>query len=241
MKELMKNDELKIGISYTDWRFDEYVSWLKTDSTKVEVIVLSYEMNNIQDLERCDRLILSGGKDVNPEIYVKADQINLCGKLLPKRDDFEIKLINTALEKKIPILGICRGHQIVNVSPIFGGSLHCDIPSIQNSKCLEHSNELPLIARHEIEIEKDTLMFEIMGSEKIDVNSFHHQSVDKVGKGLRVSSHAPDGIVESLEWVDKEKQPKLILVQWHPERLVEEKSSKLLLDYFYNKITTKRN
>ena len=237
----MKNDKLKIGISYTDWRLDEYIAWLKTDDINVDIIVLSYETGNIEDLKECDGLVLSGGKDVNPEIYGKADEISLCGKILPERDEFEIKLIETALEKEIPILGICRGQQIVNTSPQFAGSLHCDIPSIKGIKCLEHLNQSPEGPRHKIMIEKNTFMFDIMGSEQIEVNSFHHQSVDKIGKGLRVSSHAPDGIIESLEWENLEQKPLLILVQWHPERLVEEKSSKLLLNYFYNRIKTKRN
>jgi len=237
----MQTDKLKIGISYTDWRFDEYVDWLKSSQYDIEVITLSYEKQNYSDLDKCEGLVLSGGKDVNPAIYGKEDQVHLCGKLLPERDEFEIKLITSAIEKKIPILGICRGHQITNVLPCFGGSLHCDIPSIPNIITLEHSNDSLSGPRHEIEIVKNTLLHEIMGSELVEVNSFHHQSVDKVGKGLIASSHSKDGIIESLEWEDKEKEPLLLSVQWHPERLVTENSSIFLLNYFYTKIKEKRN
>jgi putative glutamine amidotransferase len=237
----MKQDKIKLGVSYTDWRFDEYVNWLKSRPVEVEVVVLSYELGNTDDLLGCDALVITGGKDLNPALYGKSDESHLCGNLLPERDAFELKLIEIALNNKLPLLGICRGQQIVNIAPYFGGTLYCDIPSIKDIKALEHSNESPSGPRHLINIVDRTLMSDIMSSEQVEVNSFHHQSVERVGKGLRVSSYAPDGIIESLEWSDREHTPLLLLVQWHPERLVEEKSSKLLIDYFYNRITTKRN
>ncbi len=232
------NSKLKIGLSYSDFRYDEYVNYLKSSPREVEVVKLNYEINNVKDLLGCDGLVLSGGKDVNPAIYGKGDEISLCGKILPERDEFELELVKIALDKKLPIFGICRGHQIVNISPAFGGSLHCDISSMSNNTCLEHSNKLPQGVRHKIIIEDGTILKEIMGSNSIEVNSFHHQSIDRVGKGLKISSRAEDGVVESLEWESSESSPFIILVQWHPERLITESSSKLLINYYYNKIKT---
>lgn len=232
----MANKKIKIGLSYTDWRYEEYVNWLLSSDESVEVVRLSYETDNYADLYGCDALVLSGGKDVNPEIYGKADQKHKCGKLLPVRDEFEQKLIEIALEKSLPILGICRGLQIFNVSRNFKGTLHCDIPSIGDKEYLVHSVKAHEGIRHPIKIKEGTLLEEIMRTNEIEVNSFHHQSVDLPGNDLIVSSTAPDGIVESLEWNDRKGKPFLILLQWHAERLVNEESSIKLLKYFYNSI-----
>ena len=242
----MKENKLVIGLSYTDWRFDEYVHWVKngspsTDPEQIEVVVLTYEKNNYDDLLRCNGLVMSGGKDIDPKLYGKGNEVHKCGTLIPERDEFELKLIEKALDTKIPILGICRGEQLVNISKKFNGSLFCDISSMIEMNPLLHSNDDPKGTRHEIKIEKDSLLYSILGKDIIEVNSFHHQSVDKVGDGLYVSSRSSDGIVESLEWIDKLNEPLLLLVQWHPERLIDEESSQKLLDYFYNIIKTKRN
>lgn len=244
----MKENKLRIGLSYTDWRFDEYVHWVKhgspaNDTDQIEVVVLTYETNNYDDLLKCNGLVMSGGKDINPQLYGKGNEIHKCGTLLPERDEFELKLIEKALDMQIPILGICRGEQLTNTSKKFNGSLFCDIPSDIPSALgitpLIHSNDDPKGPRHEIKIEKDSVLYSIIGKDTIEVNSFHHQSVDKIGDGLYVSSRSSDGVVESLEWADKSKLPLLLLVQWHPERLIDEESSQKLLDYFYK--TIKRN
>lgn len=231
----MKNI-LKIGISYTDFRFNEYLDYLKSSEYNVDIVVLDYSKNNFEDLLNCDGLVLSGGKDINPELYGKGNEVFKCGKLIPERDSFELKLIEIAFDKKIPIFGICRGHQIVNISNRFKGSLHCDINSIGTGNYLSHSNNTEEGVRHNIEIVKGTILEKIIGKNVISVNSFHHQAVDKIGAGLRVSSYSPDGIIESLEWENGNNAPFLLLVQWHPERLLNEESSKLLINYYYNQI-----
>jgi len=246
MRNFVKKNKLTIGLSYTDWRFDEYFHWLKhgspsTNSDQIEIVVLTYEKNNYDDLLSCDGLVMSGGKDINPQLYGKGNQVHKCGTLIPERDEFEINLLEKAFDLQIPMLGICRGEQIINITKKFNGSLICDIASMDAINILLHSNNEPKGPRHEIKIEKDSLLYSIMGKDMIEVNSFHHQSVDKVGDGLRVSSRSSDGVIESLEWVDKSMEPLLLLIQWHPERLIDEESSRRLLDYFYNTIKTKRN
>jgi putative glutamine amidotransferase len=241
----MQDNKLVIGLSYTDWRFDEYSHWVKhgspsTNPDQIEVVVLTYEKNNYDDILRCNGLVMSGGKDINPDLYGKGDQIHKCGTLIPERDEFELKLIEKAFDMKIPLLGICRGEQLINISKKLNGSLFCDIVSMGVTNLLMHANDDPKGPRHEVKIEKDSLLYSIMGKDIIEVNSFHHQSVDKVGDGLCVSSRSSDGIIESLEWTDKSIEPLLLLVQWHPERLIGEESSQKLLDYFYNTIKTKR-
>lgn len=174
-----------------------------------------------RQVEQIDALILSGGQDVFPQNYGQEPKLKL-GDTFPARDAFEFKLIQLAMEKQIPILGICRGFQILNV--YFGGTLYQDASYIDNGKePVKHwQGHQPTLQTHSVTIEKNSKLHEIIGQEKILVNSFHHQCVDQVGAGLRVLAQAEDGVVESIE---KEDYPFLLGVQWHPEMLSKEVDS----------------
>ena len=172
----------------------------------------------IADALAVDGLMLTGGGDIEPARYHEAPHSSI-EPAEPGRDEFEIALVVEARRKKLPILGICRGIQVMNVAA--GGTLVQDIPS-QLPGAGTHSLPVPehesYELAHEIWIEKDSLLSRLMRERIVDdgceVNSRHHQAVKAVAKGLRVTATAPDGVIEAIE------DPALAFclgVQWHPE------------------------
>ena len=169
-------------------------------------------------IEMCDALLIPGGADVDP-MYFDEDPHQKLGTVQPDMDKFEISLLNLAFEKKMPVLGICRGEQIINVAK--GGSLYQDIPATYEKDSILHQQTYRTnIALHRVKVEKDSLLFEIFGNENIRTNTMHHQAVKKLGKDLVVTAYAPDGIIEAIESTDR----KIIGVQWHPELLIHTQS-----------------
>jgi putative glutamine amidotransferase len=172
-----------------------------------------------QDVSRCasyidmiDGLLVPGGEDVSPRLYGE-DPIQQVNYSNYDKDIFEYQLIQLAVEKKIPIFGICRGHQIINTA--LGGTLIQDIPSQTDSKvCHVQANELRSELTHSVRCQKGSLLGELLG-ETIHVNSFHHQAVKDIAPGLRAAAWASDGIVEGMESEDGN----IWTVQWHPENL----------------------
>jgi putative glutamine amidotransferase len=225
---------VKIGISKSDSKFDRYIKWL--DFWKVYYVVLDYENNetDLAKLNECSGLILTGGVDIYPELYCDWDTVETRGTYLPMRDGFEFKLLEKAINVKMPVLGICRGCQLVNV--FFRGSLIFDLQQIRG---VNHRKISPTEDRiHKVLINKNSLLFEVMGIPEADVNSSHHQSADRLGEGLMVNAKAPDGVVEGVEYIDKENKGFLLAVQWHPERFpdFEDIASKNLLLKFLDEV-----
>lgn len=166
-----------------------------------------------EQLNLLDGLILSGGPDINP-IYYGEDFKEKIGVISPERDDNEIKILKEFLKTEKPILGICRGHQLLNV--YFGGTLYQDLSYFENES-LKHRQEVyPELEVHKVLIEKKSILESLYG-ESIRTNSFHHQAIKKLGKGFKVIAKSSDGIVEAIEKVDH----KFCLgIQWHPEMMV---------------------
>lgn len=160
-----------------------------------------------------DALILTGGHDVDPFLYGEEPSQKL-GEIFPERDSFDFTLIKYAKEKNIPILGICRGYQIINV--YHGGSLYQDL-SYKNDCFVKHwqahSSEL---VTHTVNIDKDSKLYSMFDSEEIRVNSFHHQILKDIPDNFRATAHAKDGVIEAIEAQDYRY---LVAVQWHPEML----------------------
>ncbi|PQV61870.1 peptidase C26-like protein [Sediminibacterium magnilacihabitans] len=151
-----------------------------------------------------------------------------------RRDEFELEVIRKTLQQQKPLLGICRGLQIANV--YFGGTLIPDIPL--HLQTYEHLTKAGKPCMHEITVKKNTLLSQIVHTKKGEVFSAHHQSVDRIGKGLCVNAMAKKRIIEGMEIKDDRSKNLLLLLQWHPERMKNKQSvfSKNIRDYFLNEI-----
>ena len=187
------------------------------------MIELSSKQNNLSDIEKCDGIVLSGGEDVHPKYYGKPSYMKKKDELKldvnEDRDRFELKVIDKAVKSKKPILGICRGLQIANV--YFRGTL---IPDLQGKTRTRHSKNEGYDQTHEVKVEENSCLSAIINSETGIVNSAHHQSAEKIGKGLKVTATDAEGMVEAIEWKNPKDKPFLLLVQWHPERMKEQES-----------------
>lgn len=167
-----------------------------------------------QLLDLCHALLLPGGNDVDPNRYGQ-NPVKECGKIDPYCDELDLLAAGFALERDLPILAICRGSQVLNIA--LGGSLVQDIPT-QITDPIKHKQEAPTwYATHDIAIQSASLLGSIWGNSVGKVNSFHHQAINKLGRGLRIVASAPDGVVEAVE---SSKHTFVLGVQWHPELMV---------------------
>jgi putative glutamine amidotransferase len=165
----------------------------------------------------CDGLLLTGGEDVDPCHYGAAPHPKL-GTVDPRRDANELALVAEARARDLPILGICRGIQLCNVA--FGGTLFQDLQS-QRPGTIDHDPPTARDVRsHRITVSEDTRLAGILGTTDFEANSFHHQAVDVLGKGLVATAVSPDGVIEAMESADAHEW--LVAVQWHPEELAHQ-------------------
>lgn len=166
-----------------------------------------------EQLKLIDGLILSGGPDINPICYGE-DFKEKMGVISPERDNNEIKILTEFLKTGKPILGICRGHQLLNV--YFGGTLYQDL-SYFGKEVLKHRQDVyPELEVHNVIIEKNSILEKIFGNQ-VRTNSFHHQAVKDLGKGLRAIARSEDGVIEAIE---KDNHKFCLGIQWHPEMMV---------------------
>lgn len=189
----------------------KYAKSLERAGAQVRWIELDDINRAVKEALSCDGLLLPGGADISPTMYGQTP-ISECGKPNALRDKAEPAILNTFLKTGKPIFAICRGIQLLNV--VRGGTLKQDIKAEQTYKHMDFFSRARSI--HPVEIEKDSLLFDIVKSENIDVNSMHHQVIDKVGNGFRVTAKSADGYVEAIEL---EGYPFCMGVQWHPEHM----------------------
>lgn len=235
---VIRTTEMKITIGITDCsKWKNYHDWFASE--EVNVIKLSPKENNLDDVDKCNGVVLSGGEDVHPKYYGKPSFMKRKKELKLEvneaRDKFEMKVIARAVKNKKPILGICRGLQIANV--YFKGTL---IPDLHSG--IAHSKNEGYDQMHEVEVEKNSCLSGIIKIDSGKINSAHHQAADKIGKGLRVTAKSNDGTVEALEYKNPKNKPFLLLVQWHPERMKEQESAvaKKLREKFLEECSTKK-
>ncbi len=167
-------------------------------------------------LEHLSGLLLTGGPDVDPSCYGAAPHPEL-GPTDPTVDEFEIALCRRADRRGMPILGICRGAQVLNIAR--GGTLHQHLPDLVGHAVEHRQAESGDRTTHEVRVAPDSALAQTTGGGPVNVNSFHHQSIDRLGEGLRPVAWADDHVVEAVE----DDRAALVLgVQWHAETLVQE-------------------
>lgn len=168
-----------------------------------------------------DGIVLTGGADIDPMLFGE-EPLRESGEICPLRDDFELPLCDLALKANLPLLGICRGMQVMNIAA--GGGIYQDIV-VQTDTSLKHDQQAPRsYATHSIRTERNTLLSSLWEKEKITVNSLHHQAVSVLGKGFLVAASSPDGITEAIEHRDNAF---VLGVQWHPESMTTEEQRQL--------------
>lgn len=179
----------------------------------------------LEQLDRVDAIILSGGSDINPLLFGEEPDAKL-DFVLPDRDTYEIRLTCLTHQSGKPLLGICRGIQVINVA--FGGTLYQDICSQAPNCTLKHSQSSRRdFAGHTVDIVPGSMLQQIFDEFSLSVNSYHHQAVKDAAPGFIINAMSRDGIIEGIE---KPGEPYLLGVQWHPEMLVE--SYPVMLELF---------
>ncbi|MGQ5708499.1 gamma-glutamyl-gamma-aminobutyrate hydrolase family protein [Lactobacillus sp. PSON] len=181
--------------------------------------VIKMQLDNVQGL------ILSGGHDVDPRFYGEEPKQKI-GATWPERDHFDMRLLKLAEANGIPVLGICRGAQIINVA--HGGTLYQDL-SYRSEETLKHSQgHSPSLPTHGMKVEENSKLAEVLGKTDFRVNSFHHQLIKDVAPDLIKVATAPDGVIEGLE----NKDGSILAVQWHPEMLHRNKKVAFMNNLF---------
>lgn len=174
-----------------------------------------------------DGIIFSGGGDIDPLLFHQ-EPMRESGEISPLRDEFELTLCNMAIQKNIPLLGICRGMQVMNIA--LGGTIYQDI-SVQTNSTLKHSQQAPRpYGTHSIIVMENTLLSSLWGKQKTTVNSYHHQAVALLGDSIQVCAKSQDDLIEAIEHTESSFA---IGVQWHPEAM-ETEEQKLLFSAFVN-------
>ena len=178
----------------------------------------------------CDGFFFTGGKDIEPSRYGK-ERIPTCGIIQKYRDELEFKVFAKAFQTQKPILGVCRGAQVINVA--LGGTLYQDIPSQLPTEIAHRQSEAKNKPSHEVKILKNTPLYALIGKERMQANSFHHQAINKLGRGLEIMALADDGVIEAVYLIGKRY---LNAYQWHPERLCETdgENKKIFDDFIQN-------
>ena len=182
-----------------------------------------------EQVHRIDGLYLTGGSDINPATYDEEPHENL-GKVEHGRDEYEIQVIKHAIKKKIPILGVCRGNQLLN--SLNGGTMYQDLPSQKEGELIQHKQQSGRdFLQHTIEINQESKLYRIIQQDKIRVNSHHHQANKDIADEFRIAATAPDGVIEAIE--SKDEDHFILALQFHPEDAYTlDDSAKKILEAF---------
>ena len=174
-------------------------------------------------IRRLDGLLLSGGSDLDPRYYGE-EPIPELNEVRPERDTFEMAALECALELGMPVFGICRGLQVLNVA--LGGTLYQDLPSQKTGyELLAHRQQTPKWQwTHEVEVDIGSEVAKIMGATGLRVNSYHHQAIKELAEPLMEVAHAPDGVIEAVESPDLSERW-LVGIQWHGEAMRDTQGS----------------
>jgi putative glutamine amidotransferase len=209
----MNKPVIAITARMTELRYDvnqDYVDALKNAGARCVLLLPQSKEELSTLLSFVDGICLPGGYDVDPSYY---HQPNLHSELIEAQiDQLDLDVIEIAQEKKIPIFGICRGLQIINVA--LGGSLIQDIPKDILDHNISFKNKTK-DSGHFVSIVKESKLHSLF-KEEIEVNSYHHQAIDRLADGLTICAVSSDGIIEAIEGEN------ILAVQWHPERMTQD-------------------
>lgn len=210
--------KLTIGLSYApsdNPKYDWYRTALQNAARILEYDIELVDLSHGGNISEVDGILFTGGADVQPARYGKQAEEPYCGEIDEARDQIEFQIAEQADAHSTPVLGICRGLQLLNVHR--GGTLITDIESFGGAS---HRKVDGFDARHNVKIEPGSYLRHILSEGEGEVNSAHHQAAERVGEGLTASARAmSDGTIEALEWADATGKPFFLAVQWHPERM----------------------
>ncbi|MCB0711176.1 MAG: gamma-glutamyl-gamma-aminobutyrate hydrolase family protein [Ignavibacteriae bacterium] len=212
-------------------KYQNYWDWILNREPDAKIVDL-YEAEDLESLlPELDAVVMTGGGDIDPERYGEPEAFSLCSGIDEARDSREYRTLEYAFQQKIPVLGICRGIQIVNV--YLGGTLIPHIPDFADAggyhgKVGEEDNA------HDIHVEPGSLLARATQEAEGRVNSSHHQGVGRLASKLTATAYSPDRLIEAVEWLEPEQRSYLLAVQWHPERMenLESPFSARILDQF---------
>ena len=212
----------KASSNYVEWMGDENI-----------ILLDAYTIKNTDSiLELADGIILTGGEDINPLQYNDTINLSVCEDINYQRDTLERKLFDFAFKNKIPLIGVCRGMQMMNVAS--GGTLYGDIPSQIGTTVIHRNNGE---VNHKIALIDTCSLIFPLGIDTIIVNSWHHQALNIMPNYLRVVARSFDGLPEAIV-MDKSIHPFMIAVQFHPERLGKNnKIKQIMKNSFYKEIS----
>jgi putative glutamine amidotransferase len=208
---------MKIGLSYDHGspKYRLYVGALMAAAEQTGIDVQPFWLGGTDRepdrtaMRTMDGLVITGGGDVEPHRYGLRDDAGVCDTQ-PGRDEIEWEVLEAAFARRVPMLAICRGMQLLNVYQ--GGTLIPDLSDVP-------SHRLEDDQRHPVTLEPGSALEILTGQRDGDVTSSHHQAVDVLGNGLQVAARHADGTIEAIEWTRPMRRPWLAAVQWHPERM----------------------
>ena len=194
------------------WMLPGYMDGI-TEAGGIPVMLpLTHDEGEIEELlDHMHGILLTGGHDVSPALY-NEEPLEECAQTIEERDRMEMILLKKTLERDMPVLGICRGIQFLNV--FTGGTLYQDLPTQRPTKTEHHQSPPYDISVHEVTIKDDSKLFKLLGKSSIRVNSYHHQAIKDIGEDLKIMAISEDGLTEAVEMPDKRF---VWAVQWHPE------------------------
>jgi putative glutamine amidotransferase len=211
--------KLHIGISFVKKNDPHYGNYRNAILNAAKALSYEVDITDLPDhpemISEIDGIVFTGGADVDPARYGKPELRVSCKNIEDDRDAIEFEFADKADKRGLPILGICRGLQLLHVH--YGGTLIADLEA---SGKLPHTRIGSEDRRHEVHIEPGTLLKKITRVFDGEVTSAHHQAIDELAPGLEISAKSSvDNVIEAVEWIDKSKKPYFMAVQWHPERM----------------------
>ncbi|HAL64295.1 MAG TPA: hypothetical protein DCP10_01860 [Bacteroidales bacterium] len=213
-----------------------YEQWLLQADSNLRIVNL-YDLgidSALLFLDECDGLLITGGEDIYPAFYGKECDTLKCEGIDRYRDTLEMMAFKKALHRGLPVFGICRGLQLINVA--LGGTLLADVPSDLGIEITHRSNNNE-DCLHPVCVNDSTLLLSITGIKEVYVNSKHHQGIDRLANDLKASAFAPDQLIEAIEWKEPSQRNFLMGVQWHPERLtISPEMSQTLANEFIHQV-----